>query len=315
MKIPLAEVISHRQLVSPREAATLTLAVGREWDRRRARHGDGRLPDASQIELSDTGEISFADNVGDGSMSADATLSGLLGQLLGVDEQEAPGHQVPGGLLITIAGRLGPMELPSSREDGFRSALLRFADDDPGVLARVFDRIQTAHADRGPETLQFRNAKVRRGPERRRQPPAVAALRRAVRELERQNFEARVANARARTVPAAGNATGRRGTIVLATATAALVISAATLLPGMVSKPVPRPVPVVTQVETPATLVQPSAKAVPAITPVREHRPTVKSATAPTVRARVSAPRKSTSQAHVTFAGGSRAITWARSTR
>src|SRR5215203_1026985 len=98
MQLTLADVIAQRHLLSPREAAALTLAVGREWDRHRARHGDCFLPDPAHIQLTNTGDICFAEMSPDTPAHPNLTLSALLGHFLGLDEQRAPGQQIPGGL-------------------------------------------------------------------------------------------------------------------------------------------------------------------------------------------------------------------------
>lgn len=313
MKIPLTDVVAHRHLLSPREAATLTLAVGREWDRKRPRLGDHPLPDMTHIELSDAGNVSFADSID--TDASGGTLSGLLGQLLGLDEPHAPRQPVPGGLLITIAGRLGPMQLPSSQEDGFRRALLRFADEDPGVLAKVFTRIVTERVAAEAEEAHGRSAKVRRGPERRRQPPAVAALRRAVRDLERQTFEAK-ASARANRLGAGrGVRTRRRLTEVLVAGAVALLLSATGFLIGATRRPTALPEERVNEVRTQMQPARPPADAsIQAVAPIRQ--PAKLAAPAPTPRlVRMTGRKKADNHLPVTFAGGSRAITWSRNTR
>jgi hypothetical protein len=318
MKIALADVINFRHLLSPREAATLTLAIGREWDRQRARHATGDLPDVAQIELNDAGDISFAENTPDPAVHGALTLSAILGHLLGLDEQDAPAQHIPGGLLITIAGRLGPLELPSSREDGFRSALLRFADDDPAVLVRVFDRIVGARAAAGPEVAQSRGSKVRRGPERRKQPPAVAALRRAVRELERQTFESRTVGTRLGRHAPAARSTGinRRGTRAVVASTGALLLLLAGFLLGSVSIRTPTSTQEFTQLTT-----EPSPSPRVVSTPARTVRQdgdrpaSVKRITRAVHETRVQPRKKQTTPPHVTFAGGARTIAWSRPAR
>jgi len=113
MHVTFSDVLGQRGVITPREAATLTLAVGRAWDRQKSMRGDVGLPDASAIALHDNGEISFLLTPGNG--EGIASLSALLALLLGVDETDAPPQRVPGGLLITIAGRLGQLDLPSGK--------------------------------------------------------------------------------------------------------------------------------------------------------------------------------------------------------
>ena len=323
MRIALADVITYRHLLSPREAATLTLAIGREWDRERARHGDRGLPDTTHIELNDTGDISFTQLAPDSPVHGTLTLSAILGHLLGLDEQDAPPQHVPGGLLITIAGRLGPMELPSAREDGFRSALLRFADDDPAVLVRVFDRIVMAREATGAEAAQSRSAKVRRGPERRRQPPAIAALRRSVRELERQTFEARNGRTRVGRRGPAAIPVRRRAFIAVAASTGALLLAVVGFLLGSVSMRTPTSTQQFTQIpDAPPPVIQPVVTTPQPVTPVRKSVVGAKrTASARVVPARApqqvrnQGRKKPATPPHVTFAGGSRGIAWSRPAR
>src|SRR4051794_10000456 len=58
-RVNLADLIARRVPLMPREAATLTLAVAREWDRQRALHGPIALPHIGAIELTDHGSIVF----------------------------------------------------------------------------------------------------------------------------------------------------------------------------------------------------------------------------------------------------------------
>ena len=328
MKIALADIIHIRHLLAPREAATLTLAIGREWDRQRARHGAGALPAIAHIELNDAGEISFAENTTDPPVHGALTLSAILGHLLGLDEQDAPAQHIPGGLLITIAGRLGPLELPSSREDGFRSALLRFADDDPAVLVRVFDRIVQARTAAGPEAAQSRGSKIRRGPERRRQPPAVAALRRAVRELERQTFESRIAGTRlGRNAPAVRTiGINRRSTRAVVASTAALLLVLGGFLLGSVSMRTPESTQPLTQLptepspspevlSTPVRLAQEGVRERARVVAAGDREVTVRRSTRAPQQTRVQTRKTPPSQPHVTLAGGARTITCSRPAR
>ena len=323
MQLTLGDVIAQRHLLSPREAAALTLAVGREWDRQRARQGNCPLPDPAHIQLTSTGDICFAQLSSDTPADSNLTLSALLGHFLGLDEQRAPGHQIPGGLLITIAGRLGPMDLPSAQEDGFRSALRRFADDDPGVLAQVFDRVSQALAAERREAGTGASDTVRRGPDRRRQPPVVATLRRAVRDLERQTFEAKIAPRTG--APAALHAGPRHTTVAAMTAAAALILSVAGFFVGAASSPgstsAPRFEPVTTATplaETPtlasASTVPRVANVVSRVTPASTTRRHIAS-TIDRSRPRVQPAKKADGKQTTPFVGGSRAITWAQPTR
>ena len=197
--VTLADVIIRRVPLSPREAATLTLAVGEEWDRQRALRGPVALPQIGAIQLHDSGDVSFlvTSRPFTGENSGAASLSSLLSRLLGLDEAEPPRQDVPGGLLITIAGRLGSMDLPAATDDGFRTALGRFADDDYSkIVAQVFSRTASARHPAADRSSRERRAAVIPSPDRRRQPQIVTDLRLAIRELEHELFQAREGSGR-----------------------------------------------------------------------------------------------------------------------
>jgi hypothetical protein len=44
VNVSLADVIARNELLSPREAATLVLAIGREWERSRGAHDHSPIP-------------------------------------------------------------------------------------------------------------------------------------------------------------------------------------------------------------------------------------------------------------------------------
>ena len=97
MKMTLADVIARRRELSPREAATITLAVGREWDRRRTRYGPLPFPDASTIELTENGTLTFPPPPLDPPDFFTGTpLPALFAQLLGLGEDEAPRRDIHG---------------------------------------------------------------------------------------------------------------------------------------------------------------------------------------------------------------------------
>ena len=309
MNLPVDEIISRHHLLSPRDAASLTLAIGRAWERERNGRDHEALPDASCIELTPGGEIAFTEPAR-GTPATTHTLSALLGQLLGLDDDDTPRQPIPGGLLITIAGRLGPMELPSSHDEGFMSALVRFADERPATLAALYQRMIAARRD--GETLPVRTAavKVRRGRDRRRQPPEVAALRRAVRDLERQTFEAKAINAQARALTRASQfSRGARtrdrfvtAAIALLMVAAGFLIRATGLLGPFAAEPstrVTRVVPIVREHEAESLHPRHVAE-VKAVSP----RPSASRA------AHAHGRRPASTQPHLVFVGGSRPITW-----
>jgi len=195
-RVNLADLVARRVPLLPREAATLTLAVAREWDRQRTLHGPIALPHVGAIELTDAGTIVFLLLPrGSGVISA-AALSELLKCLLGIHDREAeasaddratPHQRIPGGLLIMMSGRLGSMELPSNTPAGFREALARFADDTPTALRAVYWRGVTARSRESRSACRVKSS-VRR-PERRATVEQVNELRRCIRTLERHAFE------------------------------------------------------------------------------------------------------------------------------
>ena len=171
-QLSLADLMMQRVPLAPREAATLTLAVAREWDRQRTLRGPVALPDIGAITLHSGGEISFLIMPPASGSNDAAPLAALLGQLLGIDKAERLRRPIPGGLLVLIAGRLGQTELPSATPEGFRAALTRFAADDPALLSGIFWRVATASRLTGSR----RRGGTRDHPvtERRGQPQAVA---------------------------------------------------------------------------------------------------------------------------------------------
>ena len=184
-RVNLADLLLRRVSLDPREAATLTLAVAREWDRQRSLHGPIALPDLAGIELTDSGTVVFLVIPRHNAVEDVRALAELLGQLLGVDD-DRPRHVIPGGLLITMSGQLGHLELPSSTLSGFQAALGRFADNDPDALRTVYWR---AASRRRPKPSVAATVRGRRR-ERRRLGTHVSELRRSIRTLERQVFEA-----------------------------------------------------------------------------------------------------------------------------
>jgi hypothetical protein len=175
--------------LAPREAVTLTLAIAREWDRQRALHGPVALPELGGIELTDRGDVVFL-IVPPRMDSEDAReLSALLGRLLGINEG-MPRQRIPGGLLITMSGRLGSLPLPSATADGFRAALSRFADENPETLRAVYWRSATRRYRELPGSPQAA-VQPRQRDRRRRTNQQVAELRRSIRALEQQLFESR----------------------------------------------------------------------------------------------------------------------------
>src|SRR4051812_37121503 len=85
-RLRLRDMIAHRIALSPREAATLTLAVAREWDRRREVYAATILPDARAIVLHRNGEITFLTVTCAQPIDESVALSRLFSRLLGMDD-------------------------------------------------------------------------------------------------------------------------------------------------------------------------------------------------------------------------------------
>lgn len=186
-RVNLADLANGRVPLAPRDAATLTLAVAHEWDRQRELHGPTSLPQLAAIELTATGAVAFLVNTPtDGDSHDAAMLSRLLTQLLGI-EDDGPRYPLPGGLLITISGRLGDLDLPSATPEGFRTALARFADDTPHALRSLYWRTVTARSRSGHRVRKA--AAPKRQHERRASSAQVNELRRSIRKLEQRIFE------------------------------------------------------------------------------------------------------------------------------
>jgi hypothetical protein len=156
-QISLADLIVRRVPLAPREAATLTLAVAREWHRQRSLYGPVALPDIAAIRLKASGEIAFLVTPRTGADDEPGTLSTLFARLLG-DEAELP------------------------------RPLIDFTDDDPATLRAIFWRYAS---ETRMERRSRRPTRERRPPvhERRAAGETVMVLRRSIRSLERQVFE------------------------------------------------------------------------------------------------------------------------------
>jgi len=252
-RVNLADLLLRRVALNPREAATLTLAVAREWDRQRSLHGPIALPDMAGIELTDSGRVVFLVVPPANASDNARALAELLGQLLGVDDE--PHQAIPGGLLITMSGRLGHLELPSATISGFQTALGRFADDDPDALRVVYWRTASRRRVPGPAAA---TAERQRRRERRRVNPQISELRRSLRSLEQKVFEVDLAQRSPRLVQrGARYAGGVAAAILLAVmATGGLVINQS-------RSEEPAPVTVARQVPIAAPVQAPAAQPTP----------------------------------------------------
>jgi hypothetical protein len=315
--VTLADVIRQRERLSPREAVTLTLAVGREWDCCRAQLGDVALPPPDAIQLQQSGEIRFSAITAPSGPVSDSPLVTILAELLGLDSNGRPTQPIPGGLMITMSGRLGSMELPSVNDCGFRAALARFGSHDPRALRKVFWRL--AAAERRRTDVAFSTDVYpdrRRHPDRRAQARVVTELRRQIRQFEREAFENRGHRSR-RTQGDVIWSQPRRVVPALSFVTiGVLVVIAVTALepvPRATAQSVPRPAvaapadDVREQTGTPTITDQaPARVSTVAQTTVREPRPTVRS------RKRNPLPRQPQVHVNRVLVGGTRGIAWLR---
>ena len=162
----LADVLTHHH-ITPREAATLTLAVAHEWDRQRALHGPLALPDVAGIDLTERGDVVFLVQARAGAGDDESCLSDFLGALLRLDGDPR-------------------RELPVVASEGFRATLARFADDDAETLRTLYWRCVRRPSPRYPRRKAAVPKVTRR--ERRASPEQIAELRRSVRALEQRVF-------------------------------------------------------------------------------------------------------------------------------
>ena len=162
----LADVLTHHH-ITPREAATLTLAVAHEWDRQRALHGPLALPDVAGIDLTERGDVVFLVQARAGAGDDESCLSDFLGALLRLDGDPR-------------------RELPVVASEGFRATLARFADDDAETLRTLYWRCVRRPSQRYPRRKAAVPKVTRR--ERRASPEQIAELRRSVRALEQRVF-------------------------------------------------------------------------------------------------------------------------------
>jgi len=164
--VNLADVLTHHH-ITPREAATLTLAVAHEWDRQRAVHGPLALPDLAGIALTERGDVVFLVQARAGADDDESCLSDFLGALLRVGGDPRP-------------------QLPAAASESFRATLARFADDDAETLRTLYWRCVTRREHRYPRRKAAVAKVIRR--ERRASPEQIAELRRSVRALEQRVF-------------------------------------------------------------------------------------------------------------------------------
>jgi hypothetical protein len=302
--LSLADLTLQRVALTPREAVAVTLAVAREWDRQRSLRGPVALPDVSAIRLHRTGDVSFAVIALGGTQDEARALSMLLGKLLAIDEPGAPRRPIPGGLMLTLAGRVGQVALPTATAEGFRAALLRFTDENPETLVALYQRAAASPLARTARPKPAERRRPRFG-ERRATPEQLHELRRSVRTLEEQVF----------TLKGKGPARPPRRWLAAAGAVAAVLVLLAWAAPARVTREIPPLVPatrVAASTDTRPTVRTASASAhAPTATapaPALRSRPARTAARTPPARPAASTSRRPAP--HDVFAGGVRGITW-----
>jgi len=127
----------------------------------------------------------------------------LLRDLLSLDTRAAAERAaVPGPLLLLLTRAFGTIDLPPLSFEGFCQALSKFGSPAPAAsrqrlwappTAAAIRRLPVAASPATPASV----------PERRRQDARAAALRRELRLLDRELFEAHARRSRARGVPLA----------------------------------------------------------------------------------------------------------------
>jgi hypothetical protein len=298
------DLIRRRALLSSREAAALVFAVGRERDRQRAAAGDMLLPPPGAIMLTPAGDIKFAAvrsawDPDRGSQS----LSSLLARLLGIDHDQAMRPRIPDGLLISIAGRVAPMDLASQHDDAFQSTLARFADPNPRVLRKVYWRLSGGRrrSDRPSSVVPAAGA------DRRAQPHIVTALRREIRHFEREKFEASRSDGLNGGRQPFWDRVGARAAVAAAAALAAVAVFIVWSMQRITPPPVARATPPI--IVAPPSPISPAVSVVPAAVNLpAAARGTRRAAPSKTAARRPfdTTPRP----VPVSFIGGTRGIAW-----
>jgi len=190
----VADLIATGVAVTHAEAAALAVAVADAL----VAAGATRVPADDQIFLSSTGQLSLG-NVTAVSEEDDTTtttqLAALVRRLLQLDDAASGDRRqrVPGALLVTLARSLQQIDLPPLPVAEFRDALARFGTPDATMLAAIFwrtARIRTPIDTARAQPLELLPGRAEPG-ERRRHRPSPEELRRCLREIERELYEAR----------------------------------------------------------------------------------------------------------------------------
>ncbi len=202
-RISFADLVATRVPLSCAEAVALTLAAADAVEER----GGGPLAADDCLVLSSTGHVAL-ENVPNETGPYDPTettagLAALTRRLLRLDDPDAGDRRqrAPGGLLVVLARSLRQIDLAPLPPAAFREALERFATPDTTTLAAVFWRAarmrMPAAARSAPAAVTPFNvdavSPAAAPDERRHNMPSPSELRRYLREMERDLYEARAA--------------------------------------------------------------------------------------------------------------------------
>jgi hypothetical protein len=201
-RISFADLVATRVPLSAAEAVALTLSVADALGEPAGR----ALPPDHSIVLDSTGQVTLERAAGaPGAVAGSETTAGLASltrRLLRLDDPNAGDRRqrVPGGLLVLLARALRQIDLDPQPPSEFREALERFGTPDPTTLAAVFWRAARMRMPAAPRpasvtpiNLDAVSAAGVPSDERRHSMPAASDLRRYLREVERDLYEARTA--------------------------------------------------------------------------------------------------------------------------
>ena len=172
-----------------------------------AGRGATALPPDERVMLSSTGQVSL-EGVTDPTEPSEpvrltASLAALARRLLRLDDPAAGDRRqrAPGGLLVLLARSLKQIDLAPLPPPAFREALERFGSPDPTTLAAVFwraARMRMPAATRIPPlpplSVESMLAAEVQAEDRRQNMPSASDLRRYLREIERDLYEARASS-------------------------------------------------------------------------------------------------------------------------
>ena len=199
MHLSFAEIRARNAPLRAADAVALVRAVAQEAGRRGADSRPAGLPDASQILLSGSGRVWFAEGAAEaGDRDYVSALAALLQDLLGLDDRAdgEPRGELPGALLVLVARSLNQIDLPRPSFAEFQESLARFGSADTVTLASIYRRV-AGRAGAREVSPDPRTAPVVAMPpvstpveERRLTGPRVSDLRRDLRDAELQLFAA-----------------------------------------------------------------------------------------------------------------------------